>query len=249
MRCVLLICVALIFFWMQGKRYRVLHSWHHCLRRISLLILLWLHYQLWGIGNVNLPLGLLKWMLYVHWSILFFAHYSYCTICLLFLNIFFVLQVMYAGSAQARAIIREYEFYFPKKLKKSKKKKSSQLVSESKQDRIKFDVLLTSYEMINMDTATMKSIKWECMVRDLSLVMIIWISSNISLDKCIMFMYRLLMKVTVSRTRIQSYSLHWSSFLANIVSFWLELHFRFVSLFWCYLIDFVLSYSSERYAF
>lgn len=86
---------------------------------------------------------------------------------------FFVLQVMYAGSAQARAIIREYEFYFPKKLKKSKKKKSSQLVSESKQDRIKFDVLLTSYEMINMDTATMKSIKWECMVRDLSLVMII----------------------------------------------------------------------------
>lgn len=80
---------------------------------------------------------------------------------------------MYAGSAQARAIIREYEFYFPKKLKKSKKKKSSQLVSESKQDRIKFDVLLTSYEMINMDTATMKSIKWECMVRDLSLVMII----------------------------------------------------------------------------
>lgn len=74
--------------------------------------------------------------------------------------------VMYVGSSQARAVIREYEFYFPKNLKKSKKKKSAQTVSESKQDRIKFDVLLTSYEMINMDTITLKPIKWECMIVD-----------------------------------------------------------------------------------
>jgi len=70
---------------------------------------------------------------------------------------------MYVGSAQARSVIREYEFYFPKKLKKNKKKKS--IVSESKHDRIKFDVLLTSYEMINLDTTSLKPIKWECMVR------------------------------------------------------------------------------------
>ncbi|KAK6162119.1 hypothetical protein DH2020_001960 [Rehmannia glutinosa] len=74
--------------------------------------------------------------------------------------------VMYAGTAQARGVIREYEFYYPKSQKKSKKKKSGQAVSESKQDRIKFDVLLTSYEMINMDSSSLKSIKWECLIVD-----------------------------------------------------------------------------------
>ncbi|KAG6739227.1 hypothetical protein POTOM_056818 [Populus tomentosa] len=74
--------------------------------------------------------------------------------------------VMYVGSAQARAVIREYEFYYPKKHKKIKKKKSGQVVTERKQDRIKFDVLLTSYEMINLDTASLKPIKWECMIVD-----------------------------------------------------------------------------------
>ncbi|KAK9280656.1 hypothetical protein L1049_014353 [Liquidambar formosana] len=74
--------------------------------------------------------------------------------------------VMYVGSAQARAVIREYEFYFPKNHKKIKKKKSGQIVGESKQDRIKFDVLLTSYEMVNFDTASLKPIKWECMIVD-----------------------------------------------------------------------------------
>ncbi|MBA0627525.1 hypothetical protein Godav_005029 [Gossypium davidsonii] len=74
--------------------------------------------------------------------------------------------VMYVGTSQARAIIREYEFYHPKNHKKIKKKKSGQIVSESKQDRIKFDVLLTSYEMINLDTTSLKPIKWECMIVD-----------------------------------------------------------------------------------
>ncbi|KAK1550249.1 hypothetical protein Q3G72_016142 [Acer saccharum] len=74
--------------------------------------------------------------------------------------------VMYVGTAQARAVIKEYEFYLPKKNKKIKKKKSSQTVSESKHDRIKFDVLLTSYEMINLDSASLKPIKWECMIVD-----------------------------------------------------------------------------------
>ncbi|KAF7830339.1 CHD3-type chromatin-remodeling factor PICKLE isoform X1 [Senna tora] len=74
--------------------------------------------------------------------------------------------VMYVGSAQARTVIRDYEFYFPKKQKKIKKKKSSKKVAESKQDRIKFDVLLTSYEMINLDSASLKPIMWECMIVD-----------------------------------------------------------------------------------
>lgn len=71
---------------------------------------------------------------------------------------------MYVGTAQARAVIKEYEFYLPRKHKKLKKKKHSQGFTESKQDRIKFDVLLTSYEMINLDSASLKPIKWECMV-------------------------------------------------------------------------------------
>ncbi|WMV34711.1 hypothetical protein MTR67_028096 [Solanum verrucosum] len=74
--------------------------------------------------------------------------------------------VMYVGSAQARAVIREYEFFFPKNSNKIKKKKSGQTVGESKKDRTKFDVLLTSYEMINMDSTSLKPIKWECMIVD-----------------------------------------------------------------------------------
>ncbi|CAL0327180.1 unnamed protein product [Lupinus luteus] len=74
--------------------------------------------------------------------------------------------IMYVGSAQARAVIRDYEFYFPKQQKKIKKKKSGQIVCGSKQDRIKFDVLLTSYEMINLDTTSLKPIIWNCMIVD-----------------------------------------------------------------------------------
>ncbi|XP_010942119.1 CHD3-type chromatin-remodeling factor PICKLE [Elaeis guineensis] len=75
--------------------------------------------------------------------------------------------VMYFGSAQAREIIRQYEFYFPKeKTKKNKKKKNVQGSHQNKQARIKFDVLLTSYEMINMDSGILKPIQWECMIVD-----------------------------------------------------------------------------------
>ncbi|KAF9614280.1 hypothetical protein IFM89_017081 [Coptis chinensis] len=75
--------------------------------------------------------------------------------------------VMYVGSAPARAVIREFEFYFPKgEFGKHKKKKAGTAISDSKQDRIKFDVLLTSYEMINLETTTLKPIKWECMIVD-----------------------------------------------------------------------------------
>ncbi|XP_024004425.1 CHD3-type chromatin-remodeling factor PICKLE [Eutrema salsugineum] len=66
--------------------------------------------------------------------------------------------VMYGGTSQARAVIREHEFYFPKGMSGGS--------WESKQDRIKFDVILTSYEMINMDTADLKPIKWKCMIVD-----------------------------------------------------------------------------------
>ena len=76
---------------------------------------------------------------------------------------------MYVGSSQSRALIRELEFYLPKdKDKKTQKKKKQKKklipVKQSKQERIKFDVLLTSYEMINLDSTILKAIKWECLV-------------------------------------------------------------------------------------
>ncbi|CAN8326863.1 unnamed protein product [Cochlearia groenlandica] len=67
--------------------------------------------------------------------------------------------VVYGGNSKARTVIREHEFYF-------KKMKSGQISGEKKQDRIKFDVLLTSYEMINIDIAVLKSIKWKCLIVD-----------------------------------------------------------------------------------
>jgi chromodomain-helicase-DNA-binding protein 4 len=76
---------------------------------------------------------------------------------------------MYVGSSKARAILRHYEFFFPKKIKKAayKKEKGKKKLNylESKQERIKFDVLLTSYEMVNLDTFILKSLHWECLVR------------------------------------------------------------------------------------
>ncbi|KAM7258418.1 hypothetical protein ACFE04_014159 [Oxalis oulophora] len=72
--------------------------------------------------------------------------------------------VMFVGSSQARAVIREHEFHFPKSSKK-RRNRAGQIITESKNDRIKFDVLLTSYEMINLDMS-LKSIKWECMIVD-----------------------------------------------------------------------------------
>jgi chromodomain-helicase-DNA-binding protein 4 len=72
---------------------------------------------------------------------------------------------MYFGAAASREIIKKYEFYYPKeKPKKLKKKEPSPSNEEKKQSRIKFDVLLTSYEMINMDSAVLKNIEWECLV-------------------------------------------------------------------------------------
>ena len=50
----------------------------------------------------------------------------------------FLLQVMFVGASQARTVIREYEFYLPRNPKKLKLKKSVG-VSDSKQERIKFD--------------------------------------------------------------------------------------------------------------
>ncbi|CAM6088601.1 unnamed protein product [Calypogeia fissa] len=76
--------------------------------------------------------------------------------------------VTYGGSSEARAYIRDLEFYYPNKLKlkdKMKKKQFSDL-KQSKQERVKFDVLLTSHEMAGLDQSVLKSINWECLIVD-----------------------------------------------------------------------------------
>ncbi|KAJ6853702.1 CHD3-type chromatin-remodeling factor PICKLE [Iris pallida] len=75
--------------------------------------------------------------------------------------------VMYFGTAAARAVARQYEFFHPKEeVKKHKKNKSSHGANRNKQGRVKFDVLLTSYEMINQDSSSLRAIPWECMIVD-----------------------------------------------------------------------------------
>lgn len=44
------------------------------------------------------------------------------------------------------------------------KKKQVAELRQSKQERIKFDVLLTSHEMAGLDQGVLKSINWECLV-------------------------------------------------------------------------------------
>jgi chromodomain-helicase-DNA-binding protein 4 len=76
-------------------------------------------------------------------------------------------QVTYIGSSDARAYIRDYEFYYPNKLigiKDKMKKKQVAELRQSKQERIKFDVLLTSHEMAGLDQGVLRSINWECLV-------------------------------------------------------------------------------------
>jgi len=56
------------------------------------------------------------------------------------------MQVMYTGDSEARDVIWEHEFYF----------------SEGRKS--KFDVLLTTYEMVHPGISVLSPIKWTCMV-------------------------------------------------------------------------------------
>ncbi|XP_018479052.1 CHD3-type chromatin-remodeling factor PICKLE [Raphanus sativus] len=67
--------------------------------------------------------------------------------------------VVYVGTSQARTVITQHEFYLPRG-------HVNGVRGETMQDRIKFDVILTSYEIIDVDTAVLKPIKWKCMIVD-----------------------------------------------------------------------------------
>ncbi|XP_012729390.2 chromodomain-helicase-DNA-binding protein 4a isoform X1 [Fundulus heteroclitus] len=70
--------------------------------------------------------------------------------------------VTYVGDKDSRAVIRENEFSFEDNAIRGGKKASRM----KKDSSIKFHVLLTSYELITIDTAVLGSIDWACLVVD-----------------------------------------------------------------------------------
>uniref|UniRef100_A0A0N5C749 DNA helicase n=1 Tax=Strongyloides papillosus TaxID=174720 RepID=A0A0N5C749_STREA len=70
--------------------------------------------------------------------------------------------VTYAGDKDSRAVIREHEFSFAEGAVKGGPKATRMKDPQS----VKFHVLLTSYELINMDKAILSSIKWGALVVD-----------------------------------------------------------------------------------
>ncbi|NXB99435.1 CHD3 protein, partial [Orthonyx spaldingii] len=66
--------------------------------------------------------------------------------------------VTYTGDKDSRAIIRENEFSFDDNAMKGGKKAFKM--------KVKFHVLLTSYELITIDQAALGSIRWACLVVD-----------------------------------------------------------------------------------
>uniref|UniRef100_A0A671M0C5 Chromodomain-helicase-DNA-binding protein 4-like n=1 Tax=Sinocyclocheilus anshuiensis TaxID=1608454 RepID=A0A671M0C5_9TELE len=70
--------------------------------------------------------------------------------------------VTYVGDKDSRAVIRENEFSFENNVIRGGKKPSKM----KKEASVKFHVLLTSYELITIDTAVLGSIDWACLVVD-----------------------------------------------------------------------------------
>ncbi|XP_063922162.1 chromodomain-helicase-DNA-binding protein Mi-2 homolog [Zophobas morio] len=68
--------------------------------------------------------------------------------------------ITYVGDKDSRAVIRENEFSFEENISKTGR------VCRVKANSIKFNVLLTSYELISIDAACLGSIEWAVLVVD-----------------------------------------------------------------------------------
>ncbi|EFA09958.2 chromodomain-helicase-DNA-binding protein Mi-2 homolog isoform X2 [Tribolium castaneum] len=68
--------------------------------------------------------------------------------------------ITYVGDKDSRAVIRENEFSFEENVSKSGR------ISRVKASSIKFNVLLTSYELISIDATCLGSIEWAVLVVD-----------------------------------------------------------------------------------
>ncbi|XP_063786894.1 chromodomain-helicase-DNA-binding protein 3 isoform X3 [Pseudophryne corroboree] len=70
--------------------------------------------------------------------------------------------VTYTGDKDSRAVIRENEFSYQNNVMKGGKK----AFKMKAQAQVKFHVLLTSYELVTIDQASLGSIRWACLVVD-----------------------------------------------------------------------------------
>src|SRR5690606_22991481 len=70
--------------------------------------------------------------------------------------------VTYIGDKDSRAIIREYELSYDDNATRSRFKATK----IRKDAHVKFHVLLTSYELISIDQATLSSVDWQILVVD-----------------------------------------------------------------------------------
>ncbi|KAK3872795.1 hypothetical protein Pcinc_022150 [Petrolisthes cinctipes] len=69
--------------------------------------------------------------------------------------------VTYVGDRESRTMIREHELSFEEGAVRSASK-----ATKIRTTNVKFNVLLTSYEMISMDQACLGSLEWACLVVD-----------------------------------------------------------------------------------
>ncbi|XP_069984157.1 chromodomain-helicase-DNA-binding protein Mi-2 homolog isoform X8 [Penaeus vannamei] len=69
--------------------------------------------------------------------------------------------VTYVGDRESRSMIREHELSFEEGAVRSASK-----ATRIRTTNVKFNVLLTSYEMISMDQACLGSLEWACLVVD-----------------------------------------------------------------------------------
>lgn len=69
--------------------------------------------------------------------------------------------VTYVGDRDSRTMIREHELSFEEGAVRSASK-----ATRIRTTNVKFNVLLTSYEMISMDQACLGSLEWACLVVD-----------------------------------------------------------------------------------
>lgn len=70
-------------------------------------------------------------------------------------------MLVYAGNQVSRSLIRQREFYF-----KIKNKKSGEKSKKKKEFMPKFNALITSYDTAINDAHFLRKIKWECLVVD-----------------------------------------------------------------------------------
>ncbi len=104
--------------------------------------------------------------------------------------------VTYLGPKESRAVIREHEFSYDDNAIRSGPKASKMRQGH----KCKFNVLLTSYEMICLDSATLGSIDWHCLVIDEAHRL----KSNQSKFFRILFDYSIKFKVLLTGTPLQN---------------------------------------------